>query len=340
MRVGLLIVTASIVSAVASYWPAQAHACSCAGGFVTSSPANAESGWPRNQALQLRGNIQPETISLQKLDGATHAFTLRQYRETGPCASGFVVELTPTPALDPDTQYVMSASSIVGQPGSPSGQTTMIRFSTGSELLPDPELRTPTRAEVALSAPPSNSSTSCGPLAAHGCLIVDEATDVEVVMRKGDAIINELLLMQANTPLLLWEMPTCIDVQRRAKTGRRSAPLSLCGDALTLLPPQALNCPGDIFGSQARVQAAAGVPPSTTGSGGAGSTTNAQSAAPMIANPQAHAQPMAANSEPQHRVYGCSAVPHSDRSSAPGWLACLVLLALWRWFVAQRNESV
>src|SRR5262252_6503511 len=90
---------ASLVAATAAYWPARSHACSCAVDFVNTKPGDSESGWPRNRAIELTGYLVPESVTLKKVDGEAHEFTLNVMEQTGPCGGGYDVELIPSPAL-------------------------------------------------------------------------------------------------------------------------------------------------------------------------------------------------------------------------------------------------
>lgn len=321
MRVRSWVVVVSLASASAAYWPARSYACSCAAGGVTTNLGTSESGVPRNRAIVLNGFFDPDTIALANLSGRPHAFERRAWQAQGPCGGSFTAEVIPTPALDPDTHYelrVMPRPS-AGNPGV-SGAPIVVRFSTGAELLPDPELARP-NGRLALVKPSPNMSTSCGPYAATGCLTVDDPTDVELVLRDGDQIFSVLKSLQEYQPLILWKMPTCIDLQRRAPTGRRSPPLTFCGADLKLLTGSQATCNADFFGgvrpNDSEPEAAA--PPQAAGASGG-------TRPPPSHSGDADSQPMAADPEAAHHEYGCTALA---RSNAPrGGLTAFVLIAL------------
>jgi hypothetical protein len=232
MRVWILAV--SLASLVATFWPTNARACSCMHDFVRTIPTRLESGVPRNQAIVLEGRLQPDTIALLNRDGRPHAFSTRATRQVTPC-SVWSIELIPTPALEPNAHYELRFART--QPDEP-GKSPLVsvRFSTSSELLPDPELAPPTGTLKLIEAP-KNFSNSCGTVAGFACLRVDDPTDVEVVVRDGDTILMRSPLRQAEWRFDLWnKLPTCIELVRRAKTGRRSKPLSFCGKDLAPQP--------------------------------------------------------------------------------------------------------
>ena len=323
MRVHCWVVFACLASASA-YFPAQSHACSCATPRVATLPTNSQSGFPRNQAIKLRGPLDPESVVLQKVDGTPHGFEKRWHATTGFCEAGFVVELIPTPALDPDTHYELRAMTrpIWGGHQEPH---VAIRFSTSSELLPDPELTRPSAA-LTLAALPDNFTTTCGRYAATGCLTVKNQTDVSdllLVYRDGDKVFHESTLEEVETSLMLSKMPTCIDVVRTSPTGRRSPPLSFCGNDLKTIPKPRNECEGSIWFEATRRgdEPRASDPPAPADASG-----RAGSAAPS--------QPRAADSHPMHHEYGCTAV--SGRMG--DGLAGFALLSLVAVFAARRRR--
>ncbi|HKP56644.1 MAG TPA: hypothetical protein VJV78_07990 [Polyangiales bacterium] len=323
MRVRVwVVVVAALAAAVAASLPARSHACSCAAGGLTTNPADSANDVPRNQAIVLNGWFEPDTIALVNLDGRPHAFELRAWQAQGPCGGSFTAEVIPTPVLDADTHYelrVMPRPS-VGNPGLVSGPT-VIRFSTGAELLPDPVMARPS-GRLALVKPPSNVSTSCGPFAATGCLTVDEPTDdLELVLRDGDEIFSVLKPGEAYTPLTLFKMPTCIDLQRHAPTGRRSPPLTFCDDDLKLLSRSPAECSADFFGGVRTDEADPEQPTLPQAAGASGGTPASASHGST-----ADSEPMATDSSAVHQEYGCTAL--APRNPPRSGLTAMLLIAL------------
>jgi hypothetical protein len=245
----LWVLVAALVTA-SLHAPVQVHACSCAGGLVTTVPQNAATDVPRNRPIVLHGPVDPASVVLQTVGGVPHAFEVRAFQQGGPCGGDFAIEVLPTTPLDAQTEYELRAELKANAPGAVSiAQPPQVRFTTGDTLLPDPELAPPT-ADLRLVAPPRNMSTSCGPLAANGCVKVDDPRDVMLILRNGDNVFMEIPLSAAETPLSWFQMPTCVDVVRQSATGRRSQPVSFCGDALKLAPTAANACEEGIFGNQ------------------------------------------------------------------------------------------
>jgi hypothetical protein len=328
-------------------------ACSCAGdGYILSTPQDSTVGVPRNQALLLGGFFQPDTLVLENASGEPHPFSLRQWQITGPCGGGYSAELIPTPALEPNTTYAIRATRLL-KSADPEAAKYVVHFGTGTELLPDPELTRPS-AQLTLLVP-AQYSTSCGPLAATGCLTVDDPTDVEVVVRDGSTILSQFMLSNNNQHLGLSKLPTCIDVQRRAPTGRRSAALSFCGDALNVHMATESNLCG---GSGASPQpspapsdpnAPTPTPRVWTGAAGAASpapipsTDPAGSSSPSGQQAGATTPLMAAVPEPpaaEQRSYGCGALPAAPGGGLASAFAVLGLVfgcALRRLATQQRD---
>jgi MYXO-CTERM domain-containing protein len=292
MRVQVRILIA-LFAAAAVYTPATSHACDCALGTFSSDPSNAQTGVPRNRAIQLNGPLDPSTVVLRTVSGEPHAFEQRAYRLTGPCGGDHFIELIPMPALEPTTQYeVRAIKRTATAPNITLEEPVFARFTTSDELLPDPELDRPI-ADLSL-VKGANTGTSCGPYAATGCLIVDDPAELKLILRDGDTVTSELPLSQVETQLILWTMPTCIDVVRQAPTGRRSPALSFCGDDLKLLTKAQNQCQGGPFGAPIKgdsEDSSEGTPPRPLSSA-------AGESAP---------QPMAAGGERALEIHGCNA---------------------------------
>jgi hypothetical protein len=188
------------------------------------------------------------------------------------------------------------------------------RFTTSDEILPDPELEPPS-AELSLVKSPANTGTSCGPYAATGCMTVAEPADLKVILRDGDTVTSEFPLTEAQTPLLLWTLPTCIDLVRQAPTGRRSPALSFCGNDLTLLAkPQNQRQAGPFaVPSEGPSEEPSSDPPPRPATSAAG-----EGAPP----------PMAADGQRRLEIHGCTAAPGRSASRSVASLSLTLMLGV------------
>jgi len=326
MRAPCAVLVVSLVAACA-FQPGLAHACSCARGLLDIDPANSAIGVPRNRAISLKGGIDPDSLVLENLDGGPHGFELLAHQNKGACGSSWSIELIPTPALEPNAHYEIRGTKLPMEGTAVAfHEPFATRFSTSSELLPDPELAPPRAVAVVLETP-ANSSTSCGRFDGTGCFRVDDPTDIEVVMRDGDEILQKLPLQARETQFMIWRMPSCIDFVRRAPTGRRSAPLTFCGDDLRKLPGGGLRqCDADVFGGSLQPGESDpddADPPEAPRPGVEGAAGGP--ATPPHADDRS--PPMAAG-DADRREYGCAAVPGRHDRSSLGGFALLGLLAL------------
>ena len=68
---------------------------------------------------------------------------------------------------------------------------------------------------------------------------IDDEQRVEVIARREHKVVMRWLLDDignADAIFAMTPVPDCIEVRRRAKTGKRSAPTEVCGDALKVTP--------------------------------------------------------------------------------------------------------
>jgi MYXO-CTERM domain-containing protein len=61
-------------------------------------------------------------------------------------------------------------------------------------------------------------------------------SDVEVIARRGDETLLHWMLKAGDGAFKLDAVPDCLEFRRRARTGRRSAPVILCDEALEAKP--------------------------------------------------------------------------------------------------------
>ena len=147
---------------------------------------------------------------------------------TGPGSQGGSLRISPHEPLRPNTRYFLKVEPLVQEQG---GRSPSLTFTTGSESLSDEEPTQPTAtASVVYDVPPDGAS--CGVGTVRASIDVKDWADVEVIARRDDHILLHWMLTTGGGAFKLDAMPNCIDFRRRTRTGRRSAPVTLCGEAL------------------------------------------------------------------------------------------------------------
>lgn len=222
--------------------PASAHACSCGPTPIWASfPVNDTIDVPLNSALIIRGYFDPATLTLKNDDGVSVPFAVTHGPGAGAC-EGETGELIPNAPLEPNTHYVLHAEL---EPGF-GNETSEVSFTTGTATIPNDPLATPTLHATFVRG--NTVGNSC--LAeVQGCIGVGDASSVEITLRKGDAVLvrtiqsrtagndsgvgdlvieNDAIITSSN------EVPDCIELRARDAAGRRSAPVTLCNDELTV----------------------------------------------------------------------------------------------------------
>jgi hypothetical protein len=209
--------------------PSRAWACTCSPAAIHSAePADGAEGVPLNRALLVMGAFARDSISLRDAEGRPVPFALT----AGPTAGcdGISAELVPEQPLRPNTEYVVSVDGIY--PNADEGKNTL-SFTTGTALLPDEEPQVPQgAASVLLNSP----APLCGSGSVRACVGVSDYRDVELIARRGERVLLHWLMGADAGEFALVEQPDCIELRRRTATGRRSAPLKICGDALQANP--------------------------------------------------------------------------------------------------------
>jgi hypothetical protein len=326
MRLSPPVIAALLVVAQVMVEPALARACSCIPSAIwNSDPPDGTSDFPLNQALVVQGRLKAESVRLEDVNGAAVEFDLDQ--GPTPACPGTWAELVPKKPLAPMTQYRIRVES--SAPLAIDPDRTSLTFTTGTRLLPEQNLRTPTgRASVVEGLP--QSGVACGPTTVQACVGLDDYTNVEMVARRGDEIIMRWLFSDDTTDANFGfgVVPDCLEFRRRAATGQRSAPLTICGDALGTRSARA-----DETSSQF-VQCRAGVigVPEPDASDAARPTQDEDEDADVSAS-----QSEATEATPKLSSDGCSA-------SAPGQgagvaAAMLLLLAAARRRTSRRDAS-
>jgi hypothetical protein len=223
------VATCVALAAVATAACPRVAACSCANDTIArSDPQPDAQDVPLNAALVVEGHLDLAAVTLQDADGAAVAFD----RNTGfwPSCRSVWVELLPKAPLLPDTRYTIGVISPQDARGP---GPSYVSFTTGHALLPDETPATPVgRASVATDGP----EIGCG--GTHFvCLAVEDGDGVELTVRKGDTVLlHALTSTSAAFGLALKQIPDCIEVSKRAATGQRSRPLTLCDSALGIRP--------------------------------------------------------------------------------------------------------
>ncbi len=132
-----------------------------------------------------------------------------------------------------NTRYTIRVDAL--HPGAlkPDERVASIRFTTGNDELADQSLAPPQLAAASIL----RGAPDCGGLpsisACIGGLEEESPTDLELIARRGDEILLRITsLVHDDGGYKVEEQPDCIELRRRAADGRRSAPTTICGDAL------------------------------------------------------------------------------------------------------------
>ena len=117
----------------------------------------------------------------------------------------------------------------------PNPEASTRSFTTGTTMLPEVELERPRgSAAVVFDGP----EAMCGvAITAYTCLDTDATNDLELILRRGQQVLmRTTTLVQDDGLYGVKQPPDCVELRRRARTGKRSAPLLICGDALSARP--------------------------------------------------------------------------------------------------------
>jgi hypothetical protein len=324
----------------ASFWPADARACSCLGTAIArSDPFDGAQDVAINRALVIEGYLDPASIRLENESG--ERVDVQVNHGPTPGCPGAWAELVPRQALDTNATYVIRAATVATVGDMPESVT----FKTGTSQLPALTLQAPKgRVSVVEGFPQSGSS--CGSTKIQACVGLEDAVDVEIIARRGDEIIMRWMMPHEEGNYGFEVTPDCLEFRRRGPTGQRSEPLIVCGEALGTRAFRASDmngheylCHDGVTGVPEGDRTNPPVRPTDPPLGSAGARANAAgaSAAGNGANVPLAGSRSSSERTPEpsdsaqrnRRSYGCGAAPGAPASAA-AWYALLVMLAVQR----------
>ncbi|HEY6877908.1 MAG TPA: Ig-like domain-containing protein [Polyangiales bacterium] len=244
MRSLILVAALMVVGSVAG--ANKADACSCVTRPIDrSTPTDGATGVALNQAIAIDGSFRTSSVRLEDEQGEPVAFALNA--GPGPGCPSISADVVPLAPLKPNTRYVLHVESDSDYPPERKGE---LHFTTGTEMLPDLPLATP---HVDVSVVRDAPEAMCGlPHTVFACVGVEQADDLELIMRRGDEILlRTTTLVQDSGQYSLSAVPDCVELRRRSPTGKRSAPHSICGDALQVRAWTATDSPDGFVSCQA-----------------------------------------------------------------------------------------
>jgi len=217
-----------VSAALAWISPQRAAACSCLPTPIhASEPDDGERDVALNQAIFIEGVFRADSARLE--DESGRVVELERNAGPSPGCPGTSADLIPKSPLAPNTRYVVRVEPLFPRSVSPD-QPSSLSFTTGTEMLPEVSLEPPhATASVLFDGP----GAMCGGSKVYTCLGIHDPDDVELIARRGDEVLLRTTTLVRNDALYgLADVPDCVELRRRARTGRRSAPVTICGDAL------------------------------------------------------------------------------------------------------------
>jgi hypothetical protein len=205
------------------------RACSCViTALYQSDPANGATGVPLNQALAIEGVFAPSSVRLQNERGEAVPFELNA--GPWPACEGTSADVIPREPLQPNTRYTLRVDALYPDAYEPPQATATLEFRTGTTSLPEISLAVPSlSATVVRDGPPA----MCGTGTHTVCIGTSDSAGTELIMRRGSTVLlRTTTLVRDSGSYALAEIPDCIELRRRAPTGKRSEPFRLCGDDL------------------------------------------------------------------------------------------------------------
>jgi hypothetical protein len=247
----LLVGYLAVVLVVWYSLPSQSHACSCSASAIDQSiPADGATAVPLNAALELLGAFEHDSIAVRDASGRAVEITVTA--GPTPACVGTSAAVVPTQLWRPETTYVVSVRPLY--PDLENGPDSFT-FTTGTELLPDDEPQVPEGAASVVFDVPADGQ-SCGSGAVAACVGLQDARAVEVLALRGEhSVLRWVLRGNHGGAFKLVDEPECVELRRITATGRRSAPLRICGAELRSRSFRAsdrhigfLRCSGGVIG--------------------------------------------------------------------------------------------
>lgn len=218
-----------LLATVISLGAGRARACSYVPiALYQSDPRQGATGVPLNQALAIEGAFIASSVRLENERGEAVPFELNA--GPWPGFEGTSADVIPREPLQPNTRYRLRVDAMFPDAEAPLQPTATLEFTTGTTSLPEVTLSVPTlKATVVRDNPPP----MCGTGNQLACIGTADTAGVELIMRRGDTVLlRTTTLVSDSGTYALPEVPDCIELRRRAPTGKRSEPFKLCGDAL------------------------------------------------------------------------------------------------------------
>jgi hypothetical protein len=190
-------------------------------------------------------------------------------------------------------------------------------------MLPDTSLEPPSsgNASVVFDGP----EPFCGGGTVYTCLGIDDVQGIELIVRRGEEVLmRTTTVVQDDGLYALPSVPDCVELRRRAPTGKRSAPLTICGDALNARPWMASDTAKQVVQCRDGV---IGVPPSARDAGAPDAALGAQDAGSQSEDGSRAEEPGSDSERPEK--HGCAAAIDGAPSDA-GTFALLLLASLAR----------
>lgn len=227
--VGVLIATASPVW----LWSAGALACTCSTMPIYASvPAHEAQDVAINQAVVVDGVFSEDSIVFESADGTAIEFDL--ISGPAPTCPGTSALLVPRGPLSPKTRYTVRVTPLF--PEGLEEKDSRLSFTTGTRTLPDDEPKPPPAAIASVISGTPDDGASCGGGGFYTCADVEDFENVEVLATRGGAILMRWRALDRENSFAFDVSPDCIEFRRVSATGRRSAPLSLCGEHILRRP--------------------------------------------------------------------------------------------------------
>jgi MYXO-CTERM domain-containing protein len=176
------------------------------------------------------GAFVPGSITVE--DGSGQPVDVTVHEGPAPGCPVTWAEIIPKQPWSNGTTYIVRVKPMYPTAGV--GKDNL-RFVAGAASLPDPELAAPkSHVSMLTGFPPDGAA--CVAFTTKTCVNVEGQTedkrDIEVIVRRGDKMLMRSLMWANDSDFGFAEEPDCLELRRRAKTGKRSPPVILCGKDL------------------------------------------------------------------------------------------------------------